>query len=287
MIEQVSSRVHVELDRLGSNNGIITDGAGKVVLIDTPHKPTDAIRWARQVQDFGEIAYIVHTDHHPDHTIGNAFLDGVVVAHERTRTRMETEPQERGYLERLFRIIDPDALDDARSFSPRLPTVTFSDRLALFVGDVQVDLHHAPGHTVNTIIAHLPTEGVVFTGDNVCPQGLPSFQDSAVARWFDALDQIEALDFDTLIGGHGDIGGRELIDRYRDMGRAVIRDVAQAIERGVARQQVIATIRFEDRVHTSTDDYVGYPEDICSSFQERSMARLYDDLVADPSLARR
>jgi cyclase len=287
LIQRVTPRVHVEVDRLGSNNGIISYGAGRVVLIDTPHKPSDAIRWAEQVRAFGEVDYIVHTDHHPDHTIGNAFLDGVVVAHELTRDRMVDEPQDRGYLERLYRSIDPAAVDDARSFAPRLPTVTFADRLTLYGDDLRVDLHHVPGHTVNTIVAHLPDEGVVFTGDNVCPQGLPSFQDSAVDRWFDALDRIEALDFDVLVGGHGDVGGRELVERYRDMGRAVIGEVADAISRGVDRQDVIANIRFEDRIHTGTGDYVGYPEDICTWFQERSMARLYEDLVADPSLARR
>lgn len=287
MIQQVSPSVHVELDRLGSNNGIITDGCGQVVLIDTPHRPTDAIEWARQVGAYGQVRYVVHTDHHPDHTIGNAFLDGVVVAHDLTRQRMRDEPHDRAYLERLFSVIDPAALDDERSFEPRLPSVTFSDRLTLHHGDVEVELHHAPGHTVNTIIAYLPDEGVVFTGDNVCPQGLPSFQDSSIERWFDVLDQIGALEFDVLVGGHGEVGGRDLLAVYREMGRAVVAEVAGAIARGVDRQEVIDTIRFEDRVHVSTDDYVGYPDDICTLFQERSMARLYDDLIAEPSLANR
>lgn len=287
MIQQVSPSVYVELDRLGSNNGIITDGDGQVILIDTPHKPTDALAWERQVGEFGAVRYIVHTDHHPDHTIGNAFLDGVVVAHDLTRDRLCNEPQERAYLERLFAVIDPPALDDERSFQPRAPSVTFSERLTLHHGALRIELHHAPGHTANTIIAYLPDEGVVFTGDNVCPQGLPSFQDSSVERWFDVLDQIEALEFDVLVGGHGEVGGRELLASYRDMGREVVAAVADAIARGAQRQEVMDTIRFEDRIHVSTEDYVGYPDDICTLFQQRSMARIHDDLIAQPSLASR
>jgi cyclase len=287
MIKQVSPNVHVEFDHLGSNNGIIVGGDDRLILVDTPHKPTDAMAWADRIRPFGHVDYIVHTDHHPDHTIGNAFLDGVVVAHELTRYRLEHEPQDRSYLEGLFAVIDPPALHDERSFRPRLPSITFNDRLHLQHGDLRLELHHAPGHTLNTILVYLPDERVLFTGDNLCPQGLPSFQDSSVARWFDVLDQIERLEFEILIGGHGEAGGRELIQRYRDMGRAVMAEVAAAMARGLDRQSIIDSIRFEDRVHVSTADYVGYPADICELFQERSMARIYDDLAADPTLVSR
>lgn len=287
MLRQIAPSVHVETERLGSNNGIITGGDRRVVLVDTPHRPTDAQQWASVVAGFGTVDYIIHTDHHPDHTIGNAFLPGTVVAHAITRARLRDEPQDRSYLEYLYGFIDPAALDDARSFSPRLPTVTFTDRMTLHHGDLEIDLIHAPGHTRNTIAVHIPAEGVVFTGDNVCPQGLPSFQDSTVERWFTVLDELEALDFTILVGGHGEVGGRELIPRYREMGREVVQEVAEGMRQGRTREELVATVRFPDRVHVTTDEYVGYPEDICETFQERSIARIHDDLLADPSLAGR
>lgn len=286
MLQQVSSSIHVETQHLGSNNGIITTQDRRVALVDTPHRPSDAIGWASTVADFGVIDHIIHTDHHPDHTIGNAFLMGTVVAHEITRQRMIETPQERSYLEYLYGFIDPDALDDERSFSPRLPSVTFQDRMKLHHGDLTIDLIHTPGHTRNTIAVHIPEEGVLFTGDNVCPQGLPSFQDSTVPRWFAVLDELEALDFSILVGGHGDVGGPELIERYRDMGRELVAEVADGMQRGRTREDLIASVRFPDRVHVTTEDYIGYPDDICESFQVRSIERIYDDLVADPSLAR-
>jgi glyoxylase-like metal-dependent hydrolase (beta-lactamase superfamily II) len=286
MLQQISPSIHVETERLGSNNGIIVS-AGRVVLVDTPHRPTDAKHWATVVAGFGEVDHIIHTDHHPDHTIGNAFLPGRVVAHAVTRQRLRDEPFGRDYLEYLYGFIDPAALDDERSFTPRLPDVTFTDSMTLHHGELTIDLIHAPGHTRNTIAVHVTEEGVLFSGDNVCPQGLPSFQDCTLERWFTVLDELEALDFSVLVGGHGDVGGRELIERYRGMGREVVGQVWSGIQQGMSRDEVVARIRFPDRVHVSTDHYDGYPGDICESFQVRSMERIHDDLMADPSLALR
>jgi glyoxylase-like metal-dependent hydrolase (beta-lactamase superfamily II) len=286
VLQRISPSIHVETERLGSNNGIIAS-AGRVVLVDTPHRPTDATEWADVAAAFGAIQYIIHTDHHPDHTIGNAFLSGTVVTHAITRDRLRDEPQKREYLEYLYSFIDPSALDDERSFAPRLPDVTFTGRMTLHHGDLTVNLIHAPGHTRNTIAVHIPEEGVLFAGDNVCPQGLPSFQDSTLERWFTVLDELEALDFTILIGGHGDVGGRDLIDRYRDMGREVVGQVWDGMQRGLSREELVEGVRFPDRVHVSTDRYAGYPDDVCEIFQVRSIARIHDDLLADPSLASR
>lgn len=287
MLQRISPSIHVETERLGSNNGIIVGGDGRVVLVDTPHRPSDASEWAGVVAGFGVVDHIIHTDHHPDHTIGNAFLTGTVVSHDITRQRLKSEPQDRAYLEYLYGFIDPTAVDDERSFSPRLPHITFSDRMTLHLPDLTVELIHAPGHTRNTIAVHVPEEGVLFTGDNVCPQGLPSFQDSTLERWFSVLDELEALDFTILVGGHGDVGGPELIDRYRAMGRKVVGQVREGIRRGLSRDELMASVRFPDRVHVSNDHYAGYPDDICESFQVRSIARIHDDLLVDPTLADR
>lgn len=287
MLQQISPRVHVETGRLGSNNGIILSDTSRVFLVDTPHKPTDAVAWAAAAARFGDVDYIAHTDHHPDHVIGNAFIPGRVVSHEDTRSRLRDEPLQRDYLEYLYGFIDPTALDDERSFTPRLPTITFCDRMTIHHGDVPIHLIHVPGHTRNTIAVHVPSEGVLFTGDNVCPQGLPSFQDSTLNRWFDALDELEALEFELLVGGHGDVGGPDLIGRYRDMGRAVVAAVWDGMQRGALREELVATVRFEDAVHVSTVDHEGYPGDICESFQIRSIERIFDDLVVDPELAAR
>ena len=285
-LQQISPSVHVEVAHLGSNNSIIV-GTGGVILVDTPHRPTDAIQWAKTAAEFGATRYVVNTDHHPDHTIGNFWQGGDVVAHRGTRLRLLDDAPTAPYLHDLMLRIDPEAVSLLDTYNVRVPNIVFSERLDLHVGDIDLELTFQPGHTANSLIAWLPADGVVFTGDIVCEAGLPSFQDSRVKNWFDAIDAVSAYDFSVLVPGHGEIADRAVLDRYRQLGREVVGQVAGAIKAGHDREQACSEIRFEDNIHVDTDTYVGYPDPLIEMFQRRSIARIYDDLVEQPELAAR
>ena len=61
-----------------------------IVLIDTPHKPSDAMRLRADVERRGRLRYILNTEPHGDHWTGNAYFDAPVVAHEGVRMRILT-----------------------------------------------------------------------------------------------------------------------------------------------------------------------------------------------------
>ncbi|MGH3098796.1 MAG: MBL fold metallo-hydrolase [Streptosporangiales bacterium] len=285
-MQRVSDRVYVETGHLGSNNSVLVADDG-LVLFDAPHKPTDAIRWAQTVAAFGEPRYLVNSDHHPDHTIGNNWLGGVGVAHAGTRQRLAYDFPDQEYLDGLIARIDPEAADLVAGFRVRLPSLVFTERLTLHMAGLTLELLHVPGHTANSVIAYFPEDRVILTGDNVCEVGLPSFQDAALGDWFDALDVIEGYDFDVLVCGHGEPADRGVVATYRKRGRELVAEVAAAIASGEPRERAADRIRFEDRIHVSTPDYVGYPGWLLTSFQQRSVRSIYDALVADPGLADR
>ena len=285
-LQQVSQHVHVETEKLGSNNSIVVGTEG-LALVDTPHRPTDAIAWRSVVDRFGRTRFVVNTDHHPDHTIGNFWMGGEVVSHRGTRERLLADAPDHDYLGRLFSRIDPDAVALLDQYSVRVPTVVFGDRLDLHLGDVHLELTFQPGHTANSLIAYLPEDGVVFTGDIVCEAGLPSFQDSRLWNWFDAIEKVAAYEFDVLVPGHGEVADRTVLERYRQWGREVVGRVAEAIGRGDDREKASSEIRFADNIHVDTDHYVGYPDDLIEMFQRRSVARIYDDLLERPDLSSR
>lgn len=218
---QITPGVFVETGKLGSNNSIIVTDEG-AVLIDAPHKPTDAARWRDTAAEFGETAYLVHTDHHIDHTLGNFLLPGTVVSHAVTRHRMAEEYPSWDYVRDLLSVIDPGGLDVMPKLAVRLPTVTFDYRMQLHLGNVTVELIHLPGHTANSLVAYLPEQGVLFSGDNVCEASLPSFQDADVGSWFEALDHIAGLDFEFLVPGHGEVGTKETVAVFRDQAREAV-----------------------------------------------------------------
>lgn len=165
--------------------------------------------------------------------------------------------------------------------------MVFSERLELHIGDAHLELTFQPGHTANSLIAYLPEDGVVFTGDIVCEAGLPSFQDSRLWNWFDAIDAVAAYDFSVLVPGHGEVADRAVLEQYRSQGREVVAEVAAAIQAGHSQEQATDEIRFPDNIHVDTEDYVGYPDDLVEMFQRRSISRIYEDLLERPDLATR
>jgi glyoxylase-like metal-dependent hydrolase (beta-lactamase superfamily II) len=285
-LKQITDRVHVETAHLGSNNSIIVGDDG-LILVDSPHRPTDAQRWNETVSTFGPTRFVVNTDHHPDHTIGNFWMGGEVVAHRGTRERLLHDAPTPEYLHDLFGRIDPDAVALLDTYAVRVPNVVFSERLDLHVGGASLELTFRPGHTANSLLAWLPQDAVIFTGDIVCEAGLPSFQDSRLSDWFDAIDAVAEYDFEFLVPGHGEVADRAVVDHYRGLGREVVAQVAAAIAAGHDREQACDEIRFEDNIHVDTDEYVGYPDSLVEMFQRRSIARIYDDLTEDPHLANR
>ncbi len=284
--QRISPSVVVETEHYGSNNSAIigTDG---VILVDAPHLLSDAHAWRTYVESFGPIRFLVHSDHHPDHTIGNFLIPGEIVAHAETRRRLATEPPSMEYLRDLLGRLDPEGDHWLDGYAVRLPTVVFEDAMTLHLENVRLELKYQRGHTRNSILSFLPEEGVLFTGDIVCEAGLPSFQDSRLVDWFDALDVVDSYDFEIVVPGHGQVTDRAGVARYRDLGRQVVADVAERLGKGQEKDQIVAQVRFEDNIHVPMGTNAGYPDDLIESFQERSVARIVEDLQETPGLVHR
>jgi cyclase len=62
-MKQLTKNVFVETELRGSNHGLVTTSDG-IVLIDTPHKPSDAIRLSADVERRGRLRYILNTEPH-------------------------------------------------------------------------------------------------------------------------------------------------------------------------------------------------------------------------------
>lgn len=278
-LRAVGEGVWVSLGKLGSNNGIVETDEG-TVLVDVPHKPTDAVALAGMLSGRPPVAWIAHTDHHIDHTLTNGFFPGTVVAHQTTRQRLIDDMPTPEFVDRLLATLDPSGRPLLAEHPERVPTVVFSDRLGLRPGGTAVDLLALPGHTPNTIGIHLPDAGVVFTGDAVSGMGLPSFQESSFRAWRASIDVILSLDFDTLVPGHGDVGGRQTAVRFRDQIDELVGRVESARDAGMSIDDAVERLRFEDRIHVTTADYEGYPPSMLEEFQRRSIRSIYRELQA-------
>ncbi|MBS1677565.1 MAG: MBL fold metallo-hydrolase [Actinobacteria bacterium] len=282
-MERIADNFFVEVGFHGSNNSVLRVG-GRLVLFDAPQLPRDAQRWRREVEALGRVDYLVNTDHHPDHTVGNRWLPGTVVAHARTRQRLARPEVGVDYLRELFGVIGPDSVPDLDDYAPRLPEVTFEDELTLWIEDAEVRLMHAPGHTENTVMAYLPDSRILVAGDNVCEASLPAFQDANVVRLFDALDLAASLPFERLVPGHGAVVGPEGLDRFRTELRALVGAVGEAMDAGRSRAECAATLRYEDRIHRDLPAGADYPPALVEAFQRASIETIFDQIAADPAV---
>ena len=275
----------------GSNPGFVLTSEG-IVMIDTPMMPSDAIKWRDDIAARGEVRYIINTHNHIDHTTGNFFFPGTVVSHEGIRESFSApsksvmnlkrredalkapeEPVER--IKLLVQEYDPDGLSLLDKYQLRTPTVTFTDRLNLYVGEQTFELSHQPGHTSSHIGVYIPREKVFFAGDNFCNGTQPSLAYCLPLDWVESLKKIEALDIDVVVPGHGEICDKSEVREFRLFIQQCIDMVADAIKKGMSKEETTSKISFEElypRDHSALAVHPGAEQ------QRRNVLQLYEML---------
>jgi cyclase len=286
--QQITANVYAE-DRFNMDRGctpsFVTTSEG-VVMIDSPMFPTDAVKWRDLIKINGEIRYIVNTDYHIDHITGNYFFPGTVIAHQGVRD-MLTGPitnivaSERAekllgtsmgivdYIQMRIKEKDPAGLPLARHYQVRPPTITFSEQLNLHLGKHTFELIHLPGHTPYHIGVYVPEEKVFFAGDNFTGGMQPSMAHCMPLEWIQSLKQIQKMDVEAIVPGHGRIGGKKEVREFTAFLQKCIDKVNEAIKTGMSKEEAIDKISFLALLPAVHPD---------PGMQRRNVARLYEML---------
>jgi cyclase len=162
---------------------------------------------------------LVNTHYHGDHTHGNVLFEGAtIVGHERCRAGVLADP----VLEETPPVFEPAPIWGAVHKAP--PTVTFDKRLDVWVDDLEVQLMYigGPAHTDGDIVAWIPEHDVVFTGDLVFNGGTPLFMSGSVTGYLKALDALRSVGATTMVPGHGEPCGPEVLDGLERYARFVL-----------------------------------------------------------------
>jgi cyclase len=223
----------------GGNIGVST-GPDGVFVIDDQFAPLgDKIRAAIKTLSPKPIRVVINTHWHGDHTGGNAGMaetGAVIVAQDNVRKRLSTEQ-----FNQAFNRKTPPASNPLT-----LPIITFADSVALHVNGEDVDVRHvAPAHTDGDSIIHFKKSNVIHMGDTFFNGNYPFIDvdsggsvDGVVA----AADTALALaDGSTkIIPGHGPIGSKGDLQKYREV-IAGIRDKVKAlVAQGKTLDQILA-----------------------------------------------
>ncbi|MGZ5151957.1 MAG: MBL fold metallo-hydrolase [Burkholderiales bacterium] len=269
-MRQLTKNVFVETGVRGCNYGFVTTSDG-IVMIDSPHKPSDALKLKAEIaRRGGRLRYIINTEPHGDHWTGNAFFDAPVVAHEGVRKRiLETNMPEHVARVATFGPEEPALLEGYR---PNAPVVTFKNGMTLHVGNHTFEMIHMPGHTMYQAAVCIKEEGVVFTSDNIFHKVHTWLQEANPDLWLTALQSLRQLKEDVFVPGHGEVCGKDYLDEQGSFIEEWKAYVKRAIEQGMTKDEAIV------RLNAMTDRYpmdVGQ-DGMAPMVMKRNVANLYD-----------
>lgn len=125
-----------------------------------------------------------------------------------------------------------------------LPTAVFENRIILHRGGREIHLlATAGGHTLGDVVVYLPRERVLLTGDLIMsdrtfPGGY--FPD----RYLQSLRQLQQLDFDILVPGHGPLlHGKEFLNLQTELAESLIAQVKAAVAAGKSLPETQAWVK--------------------------------------------
>jgi glyoxylase-like metal-dependent hydrolase (beta-lactamase superfamily II) len=270
--EIVQVRGDLYFVRGGSHNTVFLVTPDGIIMGDPIS--TELATWLKAELDrrFGKtVQHIVYSHHDFDHAEGAAVFgrSTQVVAHENVvrnldgrlhrlaggnvdtngNGRLEREEARGGYLsnfDRLDRNKDNAITPAEMNQEIRMPDVTYNTRHTLSLGGKTVELIH-PGrnHSDDMTVMYFPAERAVFAVDFIYPGTTPNTRANSaydwtpLREWIASLKAVEALDFDTFLGGHGRQGTKAEVT----MNREFLEDVAAAVAKGMAEGKSLAELK--------------------------------------------
>lgn len=193
-----------------ANAGIVV-GKDGIVVVDSLISAKEAQRFIKDIRKISgkPILYVINTHYHLDHTFGNAEfakLGAVIVSHANCRENMIKKGEDT--LKNIKEYgLTPEQMEGTVI---AYPSLTFTDRMSIDLGDESVDLIYvASSHTTGNILVRVPDKKVLFTGDILFTDFHPYMADGDIPGWIRNIDYIETLDVDRIIPGHGPLSGKK------------------------------------------------------------------------------
>ena len=161
--------------------------------------------------------YIINTDHHRGHIVGNQFfVPTPVIAHDIAWKHMK------GYGDNFKqRVIDsfkkePEIQSQFTDIQIIVPKITFSHRLDIVRGGRDLRIIRIGGHTAATSVIWMPNDKILFVGDAVWVDQHPYMAQANSKEWLDGLTYIRKLKADQIVPGRGPVCGREATERMSE-----------------------------------------------------------------------
>jgi glyoxylase-like metal-dependent hydrolase (beta-lactamase superfamily II) len=267
-IEHIAGDLYQYQDDNNTYSAFLVTPEG-IILVDPINTPTATWLKAELKERFDvPVKYLIYSHSHDDHSSGAAVYDeAIVVGQENVVGEFDI------WNDPSIEITDfdgfdhdPDEFIEFRKNNPAVfPDITFKDRMSIELGGKTVNLIYlGKGHSDNLIAVHFPEERAVLTIDLLWIDRV-SFLDLPFKHYFPdlfgGLRIVEEMDFDILLTGHGvhgtgsgATGVKEDATEFREYFEAVYDEVITAMEKGLSKDEAVASIELPQFSHLGMYD---------------------------------
>ena len=221
-----------EIEGDGGNVAALITNEGVLLVDDKFGQDHDAIVADVKTLTSAPIKYIITTHHHSDHSGGNGkFIEGAdIISTANARANILNHKQPNA----------PEDIVPAR--------LVFTQEMSVFIGGQEVRAEYfGRGHTNGDAIVYFPGLHTIHTGDLMA--GASPLIDypggGSVVEWTKTLDGAMAIDFDTVIPGHGKVTDRAGLKTYRDNVEKLRNRVAGLIHEGKSQNDIAKVMTAE------------------------------------------
>jgi cyclase len=297
---------------VGANSCVIVNDED-VFLLDPGESPATAKALVEDIKSITDkpIRFVANSHFHFDHSHGNQIFgpDVMLIAPDRSYDRLSgrlgnvleqevyvtqagpallqqrldalkaepaaSNPQDLAARQRAIAALEL-RIKQEKEVKPTPPNMTFSTRLTLHRGSREIQLLYlGRGHTDTDLFVYLPKERIVCTGD-MMESNLSYLPSAWVNEWPAALEKLMALDFDTVLPGHGTpFHGKERIRAFQSYLVDLQKQVDALRKQGVSVEETVKRIDMSS--HKADFPQAGSP-----FTNVRAVQRMYD-VAADPN----
>jgi len=185
----------------GGNTGILVSDSAVLVIDTKMNDAADSLSKTVHALAGNKPIIVVNTHIHTDHTTGNKFYEGqtIIAGGNYDKDFWVKECGDKG-----------------------VPTVWLKDSMTFKMGDETVTIINLPwaAHTQSDVFVYLHNRKMLFGGDVILNRQSPAMFSQYKASGYGYLKAfdyvVQRFDINKVVPGHGDVGGIEVINNYKD-----------------------------------------------------------------------
>ena len=256
--QKVRDGIFVYTDALNESNCTIILTQDGVVLIDSGQSPKDSHVIAAAVKKLTNqpVRYIVHTEPHSDHVLGDFLFapPAVVIAHAGATASMKQAGLDvPGFVEK--RTAESAELRKAfQGYRMVAPQIEYRDKMTLNVGERSLELYYLKNvHSEADTAIWLPKERIIFAAASVTVKRFGNHRPFvSIPDTLSAIKMMKTLNPEIVIPGHGDPGTVRMLDDMEKYYNNLVDGVRQLVKQGKSLEAIKKELQL-----AGTEDWEG------------------------------